>query len=235
MKGKVRYVTLLPVYIPLLALFLGLAIGWSRGVTAMVVNAPVTQRKTVVIDAGHGGVDGGAISCTGKLESAFNLEISVRLNDLMHLLGINTVMIRTDDSSVYTQGTTIAQKKISDLKERVRIVNQQGDTLLVSIHQNQFTDNRYSGAQVFYAPTAGSDILAKVLQKTLIQTVNPGSNRVAKRADGVYLMRNIKAPGILVECGFLSNPQEEAKLRSSDYQKKLCTVIATSVSTYLFS
>ncbi len=235
MKGKVRYITLLPVYIPLLVLVLCMALGWSRGVTAIMVNAPVTQRKTVVIDAGHGGVDGGAISCTGKLESAFNLEISLRLNDLFHLLGINTVMIRTDDSSVYTQGTTIAQKKVSDLKERVRIVNSLDDALLVSIHQNQFSDSRYSGAQVFYAPTAGSDLLAKKLQKNLIDTINPGSRRDAKQANSVYLMQHIKTPGILVECGFLSNPTEESKLRSDLYQKRLCMVIAASISTYLFS
>lgn len=235
MKRKVRYATFLPVYIPLLVLFLCIAIGWSRGVTAVVVSAPISQRKTVVIDAGHGGVDGGAISCTGKLESAFNLEISLRLNDLMHLLGINTIMIRTDDISVHTQGSTIAQKKVSDLRERARIVNQQSNALLVSIHQNQFSDSRYSGAQVFYAPTVGSDVVAKALQKSLIETVNPGSHRDAKEADSVYLMKNIKAPGILVECGFLSNPQEEAKLRTADYQRKLCAVIAAGVSTYLFS
>lgn len=235
MKRKVGYVTLLPVYIPLLLLVLGIAIGGSRGVTAIVANAPVSQRKTVVIDAGHGGVDGGAISCTGKLESAFNLEISLRLNDLLHLLGIDTRMIRTDNSSVYTQGTTIAQKKVSDLKERVRIVNQFGNALLVSIHQNQFSDSRYSGSQVFYAPTAGSDLLAKRLQKSLIETINPGSRREAKQAGNVYLMQNIKVPGILVECGFLSNPSEESKLRDETYQKNLCVIIAASVSTYLFS
>ncbi len=235
MKGKVRYASLLPVYIPLLAMIVIAAIWGSRGVTAILVNAPITNRKTVVIDAGHGGVDGGAISCTGKPESAFNLEISLRLNDLFHLLGIHTVMIRTDDSSVYTQGTTIAQKKISDLKERVRIVNHQVDAVLVSIHQNQFTDSRFSGAQVFYAPTPGSEALAKQLQKSLKDTINPGSRREAKGVKGVYLMQHIQSPGILVECGFLSNPVEEGRLRDATYQKKLCSVIAGTISTYLFS
>ena len=235
MKGKLRYVSLLPVYIPLMAMIVIAALWGSKGVTAILVNAPVSNRKTVVIDAGHGGVDGGAISCTGKPESLYNLEISLRLNDLFHLLGIHTVMIRTDDSSVYTQGTTIAQKKVSDLKERVRVVNHQVDAVLVSIHQNQFTDSRLSGAQVFYAATPGSEILAKQLQSTLKETINPSSRREAKGAKGVYLMQHIQTQGILVECGFLSNPLEEAKLRDATYQKKLCSVIVATVSTYLFS
>ena len=235
MKGKLRYVSLLPVYIPLMAMIVIAALWGSKGVTAILVNAPVSNRKTVVIDAGHGGVDGGAISCTGKPESSYNLEISLRLNDLFHLLGIHTVMIRTDDSSVYTQGTTIAQKKVSDLKERVRVVNHQVDAVLVSIHQNQFTDSRLSGAQVFYAATPGSEILAKQLQSTLKETINPSSRREAKGAKGVYLMQHIQTQGILVECGFLSNPLEEAKLRDATYQKKLCSVIVATVSTYLFS
>ena len=234
MRRKIQYRSLLPVYLLLLAGFLLLAVGGSRAVTVLSVNAPVTDRKTVVIDAGHGGMDGGATSCTGVLESKFNLEIALKLNDLMHLLGINTVMIREADCSVHTQGETIAQKKVSDLKERVRIVNSTEDCMLVSIHQNHFPDARYSGAQVFYAPTEGSKDLASVLQVNLVKTVNPNSNRQIKKADGIYLMQHIDCPGILVECGFLSNPQEEYLLRNTAYQQKLSSIIACTVSTWLF-
>ena len=122
-KNRIRYVSLLPIYLLVLTGFLLVAVGGSRAVTVLSVNTPPTYTKTVVIDAGHGGVDGGATSCTGVLESSFNLEIAIKLNDLMHLLGINTVMIRDTDCSVYTEGETIAQKKISDLRERVQIVN----------------------------------------------------------------------------------------------------------------
>ena len=120
---KIRYISLLPLYLLVLTVFLGIAIGGSRAVTAWSANAPVTDRKTVVIDAGHGGVDGGTTSCTGVLESQFNLQIAIKLRDLMRLLGINTQMIRETDCSVYTQGESISQKKISDLRDRVRIVN----------------------------------------------------------------------------------------------------------------
>ena len=235
MKNRIRYVSLLPVYGILLLLLLSVTIGGSRVITALSENAPANIKYTVVVDAGHGGVDGGATSCTGVLESQFNLEIATKLNDLFNLLGINTVMIRNTDYSVYTEGETIAQKKVSDLKERVRIVNNTENCLLVSIHQNHFSDERYSGAQVFYAPTEGSQALAKSMQKTFIETINQNSNRLEKRADSIYLMQHIHSTGVLVECGFLSNPQEEYALRTKEYQQKICSVIACSVSNFLYS
>lgn len=234
MKKPVRYISLLPYYLMLLSAFVALAAGGSRAVTVVSVNAPITDRKTVVIDAGHGGVDGGTTSCTGVLESQYNLEIALKLNDLLHLLGINTVMIRDTDCSVYTKGETIAQKKVSDLKERVRIVNSTENAILVSIHQNHFPQPEYSGAQVFYAPTEGSSDIAKSLQLTLIQAVNPNSHRQIKKADGIYLMQHIDCPGVLIECGFLSNPKETYLLGTSSYQQKLCSVIASTLSRELF-
>lgn len=205
----------------------------SRAVTVIAENTPVRRAHCLIIDAGHGGEDGGATSCTGRLESTYNLEIALRLRDLMHLLGYDTKMIRTTDTSVYTKGETIAQKKVSDLKERVRLVNETEGGLLLSIHQNNFSDSRYSGAQVFYAGTQGSEELAKQLQSAFIASVNPGSNRKSKKSDGVYLMEHIERTGVLIECGFLSNVQEEAQLRSPEYQKKLCCIIASTVSQYL--
>ena len=154
-------------------------------------------------------------------------------HSLFHLLGYDTRMIRTTDTSIYTKGETIAQKKISDLKERVRIVNETENALLLSIHQNNITDGRYSGAQVFYAGTEGSAQLAKLLQERLVSTLTPGSNRKCKKSDGVYLMEHIDCTGVLIECGFLSNAEEEAKLSCGTYQKKLCCVIAATVSQYL--
>lgn len=205
----------------------------SRAVTVMVENAPIDRDVCIVIDAGHGGVDGGATSCSGILESTYNLNIALRLNDLFHLLGIDTVMIRTTDISVYTKGETIAQKKVSDLKERVRIVMDTENALLLSIHQNNFSDGRYSGAQVFYPKTEGSELLAKQLQRDFVSILNPGSKRQVKKADGIYLMEHIDCPGVLIECGFLSNVQEEALLRSKEYQQKLCCIIAAATQKYI--
>ena len=188
----------------------------SKAVTAMKQEDLVVGRKCIVIDAGHGGVDGGTTSCTGVTESNLNLETAMRLNDFLHLIGIDTKMIRTTDCSVYTSGETIAAKKVSDLKERVRIVETTPNGILVSIHQNFFAQSIYSGAQVFYGSNKDSLSLAKTLQTNLISTVNPGSKRSAKKATGIYLMEHVSCPAILIECGFLSNPQEEALLRSSE-------------------
>lgn len=233
MKKHFRCVSMIPVYIAVISSLLLAAILGSHAVTVLSENAPIRHRRCVVIDAGHGGVDGGAVSCTGVFESQINLQIALRLEDMMHLLGIDTVMIRSTDCSVYTTGDTIAAKKISDLKERVKIVNNTENAVLVSIHQNQFTQTRYSGAQVFYAPTSGSQKLAHLIQGSFVKTLNPGSNRQIKKANGIYLMEHIESIGILVECGFLSNPEEEAKLRSAEYQQNICCVIASACSQYL--
>lgn len=232
MKKAIQYRSFLPIYIVILICFLIVAIGGSRAVTVISAGTPIQSENIFVIDAGHGGVDGGATSCTGILESQYNLEIALKLRDLMHLLGMHTVMIRETDCSVYTKGESIAQKKVSDLKERVRIVNSIDDAVLISIHQNHFPQHQYSGAQVFYAPTQTSKELAKKLQDAFVQNVNPGSRRQIKKADGIYLMQHIDCPGVLIECGFLSNPKETYLLSNPAYQRKLCSVIACTVSMY---
>ena len=230
---KVNWVGILPFYLLTVIGILALSIGGSRAVTVIGQNTPVRRDNRIVIDAGHGGIDGGATSCTGVRESKLNLEIALRLDALLHLLGMDTVMIRSSDTSIYTEGNTIAAQKVSDLKERIRIVQETDQALLISIHQNTFSDPQYSGAQVFYADDPQSRKMADILQQALTQTLNSGSRRKSKKADGIYLMQQIDKVGVLVECGFLSNPQEEAKLRSAEYQKKLCCVIASGISSYV--
>lgn len=232
---KYHWIGFLPFYLLTVIVFLGVAAAGSRTATTIAQNNPVDREYCIVIDAGHGGIDGGATSCTGVLESTLNLQIALRLEALLQLLGMDTVMIRSTDTSVYTEGNTIAAQKVSDLKERVRIVNETENAVLISIHQNTFDDARYGGAQVFYGGAEDSKALAESLQFALIQAVNPGSNRKCKKSNGIYLMQNIQCTGVLVECGFISNPQEEAKLRSEDYQKKLSCVIAASLSMYVNS
>ncbi|MGM9523560.1 MAG: N-acetylmuramoyl-L-alanine amidase [Faecousia sp.] len=201
------------------------------GSAVAVLSSEVSTAPIVVIDAGHGGEDGGAISVTGVRESTLNLEISQRLNDLLHFLGIQTKMIRTEDVSVYTEGETIAQKKVSDIHNRVAMVEQTPNALLVSIHQNQFSESQYRGAQVFYA--SGSQELAELLQSELAEQVDPKNHRECKQAKGIYLLEHISCPAVLVECGFLSNPAEEALLRDEAYQKKLASVIACTLASHL--
>jgi N-acetylmuramoyl-L-alanine amidase len=220
-------------YLLIVSVFLASAYWGSTATTVIAQRIPLERHHTVIIDAGHGGEDGGAISCTGRAESTYNLEIALRLKDLMHLLGVDTQMIRSTDTSVYSQGDTIAVKKVSDLKNRVSQVNNNENGLLLSIHQNTFTESQYSGAQVFYAPEGEGAQLAELLQNAICQTINIGSNRRSKMGTGVYLLEHIERTGVLIECGFLSNSEEEAKLRDKSYQQKLVCVIGSSVCNFL--
>lgn len=228
-----NWVSFVPFYLLVVIVILGITHIGSKTVTTVSQQRPVPRDNRIIIDAGHGGIDGGATSCTGVLESHINLEIALRLEQVFHLLGYETVMIRRTDESVYTQGNTIASQKVSDLKERVRICNETEGAVLISLHQNTFSDNRYHGAQVFYSENKQSIQLAQTLQEQLGRILNGSSNRKAKQAKGVYLMEHITCPGILVECGFLTNPEEESLLRSASYQKKLCSIIASAVSRHL--
>ncbi len=227
--------TFWPIYLVTALLTILLAFGTEEAVNTVADQIPIERNVTIVIDAGHGGEDGGAISCTGVLESHINLQIALRLEALCHLLGYRTHMIRCSDISIYTEGNSIAAKKVSDLKNRVRIVNDTENAILISIHQNIFPDCRYSGAQVFYNDMGGAMLLAESMQTLFVNTINPGSSRKIKKAESIYLMEHISKPGILVECGFLSNPEEEIKLQNTRYQQKICCVIVTSLSSYLHS
>ena len=189
---------------------------------------------TVIVDAGHGGEDGGATSVSGARESDLNLAIARRLGSLLPLCGVGTKMVRTSDCAIYdASARTFQEKKVSDLRNRVKLVNETPNALLVSIHQNLFEDSRYSGAQVFYAPTGGSRKLAELLQEILIVKLDPNNRRRVKPADTVYLLSQIHCPGILLECGFLSNPEEDRLLQNPDYQKKLAAAAACGIVRWL--
>ena len=218
----------LTIGVTLLTVLLG-----SRCVTVMAQREPPERKYRIVIDPGHGGEDGGAVSVSGQPESGYNLDISMRLQDLLHLLGYETKMIRREDISVYTEGKSLAEKKRSDLKRRVRLVEETDGAVLLSIHQNHFPDPQYRGAQVFCAAAEGSEALAGEIQSLLNASLCSGSRRQVKKASGLYLMEHISCPGVLIECGFLSNRQEEALLRDPEYQKRLGAVIAAAVSKFL--
>ena len=233
MHKKRDALSLMPIYAMVLCGFIMIALAGNRAVSTISDAVSDNRYTTVIIDPGHGGEDGGASSCTGILESKLNLDISLKLNDIVHLLGYQTLLIRDTDRSVYTKGETLAQKKVSDLTERVRIVNEADSPLVVSIHQNTYPDGKYWGAQVFYPNTAGSKILAEKLQTQLRSNLMPDNNRKCKQASGVYLMEHIQCTGVLVECGFISNPEEEKRLRTEQYQRELCAIIASVLSDYL--
>ena len=185
---------------------------------------------TVVIDAGHGGEDGGAISPSGTVESGLNLSIACKLDDLLHLYGIPTVMLRREDCSLHDDSAvTLREKKRSDLKNRVQRINETENGVLISIHQNIYPDPSQSGAQVFYAQEESSFVWATQTQETLQMVLKPANQRsAAKIPDTIYLMKHVTRPAILIECGFLSNPEEEQKLLDDAYQTKIAMAIAAA-------
>ena len=223
------------VYLGVIVMLVTIAIVSDRAVTAFYEKSTVPNRKTIVIDPGHGGIDGGAVSCTGVHESEINLAIAMRFKDLLNLMGIKTVMIRETDESIFTSGNTIAEKKVSDLKNRVRIANNLPGSILISIHQNYFTDSQYSGAQVFYGNREDSKALAELMQAEFKLTINTSSNRMCKKSAGIYILENVDNTAILVECGFISNFSEERRILDKEYQKKLSCVMASVCSRHLYN
>jgi len=216
-------------------LAMGIASGRRARTMSQETSASSLPVQTVVIDPGHGGEDGGATGITGACESQLNLEISLRLKSLLQLLGQTPVMVRETDVSVHdADAATISEKKVSDLHNRRALINDTPGALLLSIHQNHFPEGKYKGAQVFYAPVGESQQMAEMLQSMLREALDPDNRRAAKHVDpSVYLLNHINAPGILIECGFLSNPEEEALLCTEIYQKKLAAVIAAATLQFM--
>lgn len=226
-----QYAGRIGAFLILTAIYLIIA-GTARYQLSEVSAAIAEQPVTIVIDAGHGGEDGGAVGITGTKESHINLEISTRLDYILTFCGFHTEMIRRDDRSVYSEGMSLAEKKVSDLKQRVRMIQNADPAILLSIHQNHFSEQQYKGAQVFYAKTKGSKELALLLQSALCDTLDPENTRPSKVAESIYLLKQISCPGVLIECGFLSNREEEALLQDQDYQKKIVCAITNALSQY---
>lgn len=194
----------------------------------------LAMKHILVIDAGHGGEDGGAVSVSGVSESVINLAVARRLEMILGLYGVNSVMLREADISLHDSAAqTLREKKVSDLRNRVEAINSTENGVLLSIHQNSYPDARYSGAQVFYAPTSGSRELGEFVQEVLRQTLDADNDRQAKQIpDTVYLMNHVDCQAILVECGFLTNPAEDQLLQTPEYQTKLAAALAGAYLQY---
>ncbi len=184
--------------------------------------------STLIVDAGHGGEDGGAVSFSGVPESGINLAIARKLDSIMGFYGVDTLLLRTEDISLHdSDASTLREKKVSDLHNRVATINSVENATLVSIHQNTYESTRYHGAQVFYANEELSLDFAVLMQETLRLTLDPQNDRVAKKIpESIYLMNHITCRSVLVECGFLSNPEEDLLLQNDTYQTKIAVAIA---------
>lgn len=190
--------------------------------------------KTIVIDAGHGVPDEGAQSSNGTTEAETNLKIALKLQNLLEQSGCTVILTRSDENAIYDiDSKTLKQKKISDIKNRVKIGNESSADVFVSIHLNKIPQQQYSGWQTFYKSSdENSAKLAKCIQSSLNESIQKENNRVAMKLDTVYIMKKVEIPISIVECGFLSNPEEEKNLLNDEYQNKLAWGIYTGIIDY---
>ena len=209
--------------------FLGLAAVFWRGSVVPAFHVREEVPVTVVIDPGHGGEDGGAVSPGGVAESQINLAVSLRVSSLLRFAGQRTRLTRSEDVTICDQGLdTMRQRKTSDLRNRVKLVEETENAVLLSIHQNSLPSSPVThGAQVFWNRQEGAEALAGSIQEALNAGINAGNEKHPRQIpDSIYLMKNISAPGVLVECGFLSNGPETERLQDPAYQLRLAAAIA---------
>ena len=199
------------------------------------VSLPVSG-KTIVIDAGHGVPDEGAQSSNGTTEAETNLKIALKLQNLLEQSGSSVVLTRSDENAIYDIDTkTLRQKKISDIKNRVKIGNESQADIFVSIHLNKIPQSQYDGWQTFYKE--GSEEgkkLAESIQINLNEAIQRENNRIAKTIDNVYIIKHVEIPTTIVECGFLSNPEEEKMLLEDGYQNKLAWGIYNGIIDFFY-
>lgn len=215
-------------YMLSLTLLTAFALHGLRAQAAVAGEAAIP--RIIVLDAGHGGADGGASGPDGTRECDLNLAITLKTDAVLGLLGEKTLLLRTTDTDLSSSDAkSISQKKVSDIRRRVELTNSQPGAILVSIHCNTYSQEKYHGAQVFY--TGGAKEFGETMQLALKNGVDPTNARMAKAVSpDVYLMNHIKVPGILVECGFLTNQEELTNLKDPDYQTRLAVTIAVTAA-----
>ena len=231
---KIRRFVFLFLVVFFLSVFIALMVTSTSRVTLQTDAMPVEPLPRVILDAGHGGEDGGAVSADGTSEKAINLSIAQKTNDLLRLFGFETQMTRTDDNDISEEGDTIRERKLSDMKKRLSIFNSSADNTIISIHQNKFSNTTSHGTQVFYSPNNdNSSALAESIHCSVKAQLQPDNERKCKPSDdGIYLLKNTTQPAVIVECGFLSNREECARLADEGYQKQMSFALTTGFLDY---
>ena len=199
------------------------------------VSLPVSG-KTIVIDAVHGKPDEGAESSRGTTEAETNLKIALKLQNLLEQSGSSVILTRSDENAIYDiDAKTLKQKKISDIHNRVKIGNESSADIFVSIHLNKIPQQQYDGWQTFYKDgNEQGKKLAEKIQSNLNDAIQKENKRVAKTIDNVYIIKHVEIPTTIVECGFLSNPEEEKLLLEDEYQNKLAWGIYNGIIDYFY-
>ena len=201
-----------------------------------LVSAEIKPLPIILIDAGHGGFDGGAVAPDGTAEKDINLAISLRLDALLRAMGYQTEMVRSTDTSVDTDGSTLRERKRSDIFNRYALMEKNRDCIYLCVHQNFYSGASSHGAQVFYtSQNAQSKGLAESIQARIVESVQADNHRKIKPCTkDVYLIYHAPCTAVLIECGFLSNPTDLKNLKDSDYQGKIAFAIVDGLTKYLY-
>lgn len=218
----------------LLTAFVFLMISAAVNIKVSVTSLSVKSMPAIVIDAGHGGEDGGAVSNSGVLEKNINLSIANDTSALFYLFGFDVTQTRTTDIALDNGENTIRKRKVADMKKRLEIFNSSKENTIISIHQNKFSESKYHGTQIFYSPNnSKSKQLADSIKFSVKGLLQPDNERECKKADsGIYLLKNTSNPAVIVECGFISNEEECNNLLSSEYQKQMAFSITAGFLSY---
>ncbi len=191
------------------------------------------KKPNLIIDAGHGGEDGGAV-VGDVLEKDINLDISNDTADLLKLFGFDVSMTRSSDNALTNEGKDVKLRKYNDMKMRLDMYNSSADNVIISIHQNKFSSASSHGAQVFYSPNnENSPQLAESMRNSIVSMIQPDNERECKKAGKeIYLLKNTNNPAVIVECGFISNQNECKLLLDKSYQKKMALAVTTGFLDY---
>lgn len=202
---------------------------------ALPVAAPVTEKPTIVLDAGHGGLDSGAVGVTGVLEKDINLSIVLTLRDMLEMSGFNVVLTRDEDISIYDPGIQgIRNQKLNDMDNRLKIIQSYPDSIFLCIHQNNYTSPDSCGAQMFYNNNNTTNRTFAQIMQNRFKQIQPYNEREIKLSgEELFLLKSNKNPSLMIECGFLSNPEEEANLSTWEYQQKVAFTIYGGVLEYI--
>lgn len=196
-----------------------------------------TDLPVIILDAGHGGEDGGAVAFDGTQEKNLNLEITLKVNDILSVFGFKTHLIRTDDNSIHSNGDSIRERKISDIRNRADTMNLYDDCIYLSIHQNKYSDNQVWGTQTFYSDCLDeSEEIARFIQMAVVNHLQQNNKReIKKSGTDIYVLYNATKPAVMVECGFISNKGELEKLKDFNYQCLMAMSISIGVINYNIS
>ncbi len=231
--GKKSIIAIITAFLIILSAMLYLTF-MANFSAAEASSMPITQ-KTVIVDAGHGGDDGGAIGIDGTVEKDINLDIALKLEKILKFYGFNVIMTRTQDVMTCDDGLdSLRKRKISDIHNRFELMRKNPDAIFISVHQNKFEDSSQHGTQVFYSGNdERSKELAEAIQTSVTLTLQRKNDRVVKKSgSGIYLLYHAKIPAVLVECGFISNASEEQMLNSDEYKDRFTTAITNGILLY---